>query len=73
MLEMLPFIHHRRESACSLDIGVWYKLLSTLQRVVGLRPRLVRSLGSGEVEGSRGSPRAADGGCRVGIGTEAAV
>ena len=34
---------------------------TALQRVGGLRPRLVRSLGSGEVEGSPGSLHAADG------------
>ena len=51
-------IHHRRESACSLDVGL---VPAALQRVVGLRPRLLRSLGSDEVEGSRGSTRAADG------------
>ena len=51
-------IHHRRESACSLDVGL---VPAALQRVVGLTSRLVRSLGSGEIEGSRGSPRAADG------------
>ena len=51
-------IQHRRESACSLDVGL---VPAALQRVVGLTSRLVRSLGSGEVEGSRGPPPAADG------------
>ena len=46
-------IHHRRESACSLDVGL---VPAALQRVVGLRPRLVRSLGSGEIRGIAGVP-----------------
>ena len=68
---MLPSIIGER--APGLSTLVWYQLLSSA--VLGLRPRLVQSLGSGEVEGSRAGlhTRAADRDGRVGIGTEAAV
>ena len=42
-------IHHRRESACSLDIGF---VPAALQRVGSLRPLLLRALAPVEVEGT---------------------
>ena len=51
-------IHHRRESACSLDVGL---VPAALQRVVGLTSRLDCTLAPSTAEGTVPAGRAADG------------
>ena len=51
-------IHHRRESACSLDVGL---VPAALQRVVGLASRLDCTLAPSTAEGTVPAGRAADG------------
>ena len=51
-------IHHRRESACSLDVGL---VPAALQRVVGLTSRLDCTLAPSTAEGTVQAGRAADG------------
>ena len=61
-------IHHRRESACSLDVGL---VPATLQRVVGLtRGRAWCDPSAAARSRDRGGLRAQWTDCRVGIGTE---
>ena len=51
-------IHHRRESACSLDVGL---VPAALQRVVGLRPLLDSALRNGDAERTVHHQHALDG------------
>ena len=60
-------IHHRRESACSLDVGF---VPPALQRVVDLRPLLACALGLSDAEGTDAITSTHWTDCRVGIGTE---
>ena len=53
-------IHHRRESACSLDVGLVH-VPAALQRVVGLTSRLDCTLAPSTAEGTVPAGRAADG------------